>query len=460
MVRFTGSLLQYPARAALVWYAALIAAGCMLLCVPQAVAPSARPMSAIDAVFTATSAACVTGLTVRSTGNELSRFGQAVVLGLIQVGGIGIMTLTTFVALRLGARESLRHRVLLTQTLGSAERDLGIMIWKILRLVFLCEGIGFMLLALAALSGDHRDVGWARLWEPLFHSVSAFCNAGFALDDASLAPHRSDPLVNGTVIGLIVLGGIGFPVIRDVGQALRWHRLRAWQALTMHSKMMIIGTSCLLLGGAAVILSLEWNNALDRMPVGEKVLVACFQSATTRTAGFETVPMAALTNATLFFLMLLMVIGGGPCSTAGGFKVSTLMVLVCHAWSKLRGRQRVNFFRRSIAPGTLDTAMASLLLFGTVAAMALVAFLVIEQTDAPHHAGTHLFLDAAFEVCSALGTVGLSTGITPDLSPAAKSVLIVLMYLGRLGPISAFVALSQRDRRDRVEYPKEDVLIG
>ncbi|HQU43836.1 MAG TPA: potassium transporter TrkG, partial [Pirellulales bacterium] len=437
-----------------------IAGGALLLSLPQAVVGGARPLSTVDAVFTATSACCVTGLTVRSTGNELSRFGQAVVLALIQVGGIGIMTLTTFVVLRLGGRESLRHRVLLTQTLGSAERDLRIMIWKILRLVFVCEGVGFVLLALPGLGGDDYGAFGNRLWEACFHSVSAFCNAGFALDDGSLAQYRADPLVNGTVIGLIVLGGIGFPVIRDLGAAFRSRRLRGWEALTMHSKMMIIGTSGLLFGGAAVILMLEWNNILTDMPLGEKLLVACFQSTTTRTAGFETVPMAALTNATLFFLMLLMVVGGGPCSTAGGFKVSTLMVLVCHAWSKFRGSQRVNFFRRSVAPGSVDTAMAAMLLFCTVAAAALVAFLVMEQADAPHHAGQHVFLDAAFEVCSALGTVGLSTGITPALGPAAKSVLIMLMFLGRLGPISAFAALARSDRRDRVEYPKEEVLIG
>jgi trk system potassium uptake protein TrkH len=460
MVQFTGSLLQYPARVAVFWYAGLIALGATLLSLPQAVAPSARPLSAIDAVFTATSACCVTGLSVRSTGNELSRFGQAVLLTLFQVGGIGIMTITTLLALRLGARQNLRHRVLMTQSLGSAERDLRMMIWRILRLVCICEGLGFLLLMLAALATDPTRPFFAALWEALFHSVSAFCNAGFALHDASLAEHRSNPLVNATVIGLIVLGGIGFPVIRDVGESFRSRGLRGWAALTMHSKMMIVGTGSLLSGGTAVILALEWNNALTGMPLGEKLLVACFQSATTRTAGFETVPMASLTNATLFFLMLLMLVGAGPCSTAGGFKVSTLMVLVCHAWSKFRGRHEVSVFRRSIAVGTLDSAMAALILFGTLAGIALVIFLVIEQADAPHQAGSELFLDAAFEVCSALGTVGLSVGITPSLSPPAKTVLIVLMFLGRLGPISAFVALARRDRRGRVEYPKEDVLIG
>ncbi|MGH7139717.1 MAG: TrkH family potassium uptake protein [Pirellulales bacterium] len=452
MVRVSGSLVQYPARAAVVWYAGLIAGGAFVLRLPQAVVPGVQPLSTIDAVFTATSASCVTGLTVRSTGNDLSRLGQAVVLFLVQVGGIGIMTITTFVVLRLGGRQSLRQRVLLTQTLGSAERDLRIMIWRILRLVFVCEGLGFLLLALPTFTGGGTATG--GLWQAFFNSISAFCNAGLALQDASLAGSRADPLVNGTVIALIVLGGIGFPVIRDVGEALRSRKPRRWESLSMHSKMMLIGTASLLTGGAGLFLALERNNVLAGMPWGEKLLVAAFQSATTRTAGFETVPMAHLTNATLFCLMLLMIVGGGPGSTAGGFKVSTLMVLVCHAWAKLRGRRRVNFFRRSVAPHTLDSAMAASLLFTTVAAVALVCFLVIEQADAPHRAGANVFLDAAFEVCSALGTVGLSTGITPELSTSAKAVLIVLMFLGRLGPISAFVALARSDRRERVEFPK------
>jgi trk system potassium uptake protein len=462
MVRFSGSLLRYPARAALVWYAGLIFVGALLLHSPLAVVPGVHPLSMIDAVFTATSASCVTGLAVRETGSELSMFGQVVLLALVQVGGIGIMTVTTFVVLRFGGRENLRHRLIMSHTLGSAERDLRIMIWKILRVVFVFEGIGF--LSLCAHQAWRRPIAEAA-WEALFHSVSAFCNAGFSLRRSNLADFRDDPWVNLTIIGLIVTGGIGFPVLRDLGEALRSRKPGRWGRLSTHSKMMLIGTGSLLLGGALAILLLEWNNALKGMPMGERLLVACFQSTTTRTAGFETLPMNALTNATLFVFILLMIVGGGPCSTAGGFKVSTLMVLVCHAWSKIRGMNRVNIFRRSLPDVTIDGALATSLLFSVVAAMGLVALLSAEQADTSHHqrarqGGPHQFLDAAFEVCSALGTVGLSTGITPDLKPPAKAVLIVLMFLGRLGPISAFAALARSDRRDRVEYPKEEVLIG
>lgn len=457
MVTVTGPLLQFPARAAFVWYAALIAAGACLLKLPQSVVPGVEPLSWIDAVFTSTSACCVTGLSVRSAGNDLSFFGQSVLLILIQLGGIGIMTVTTFIVLRLGGRETLRHKAVVSQTLGGAKRDLRSTIWGVIRMVVACEAIGFALLAIRNL---FDEFSWRAMWAALFHSISAFCNAGFGLRDSSLADYRGDAWVNLTIMGLIISGGLGFPVISDLVENLRRKRGGLWDSLTMHSKMMLLGTAALLSLGAAAILLLEWKNALSEMPLHEKLLVACFQSTSPRTAGFETVPMASLTNATLFVIMLLMLIGGGPCSTAGGFKVSTLMVMIYHAWSRFRGYRQVSLFRRSVPRETVDAALATSLLFTAVAAVALTAFLVIEQADAPHHASQSSALGAAFEVCSALGTVGLSTGITPKLSFAAKAVLIVLMFLGRLGPISVFVALSGGRRDVRIEYPKEEVLIG
>jgi trk system potassium uptake protein TrkH len=404
MVTVTGPLLQFPARAAFIWYAALIAAGACLLKLPQSVVAGVEPLSWIDAVFTSTSACCVTGLSVRSAGNDLSFFGQAVLLILIQLGGIGIMTVTTFIVLRFGV----------SQTLGGARSDLRSTIWGVIRMVAACEAIGFVLLAARNLFDEFSS---RSLWAALFHSISAYCNAGFGLRDSSLADYRGDAWVNFTIMGLIISGGLGFPVISDLLDNSRRGRRGRWESLTMHSKMMLLGTVALLSLGAAAILLLEWNNALVDMPLYEKLLVAGFQSTTPRTAGFETVPMASLTNATLFVIMLLMLIGGGPCSTAGGFKVSTLMVMVHHAWSRFRGYRQVSLFRRSVPRETVDAALA-------------------------------------------LGTVGLSTGMTPHLSFAAKSILIVLMFLGRLGPISVFVALSGGRRDARVEYPKEEVLIG
>lgn len=455
-VKLTGPLLTYPARAAFTWYLGLIGLGTVLLLQPLATAPGRERLSVLDALFTATSAACVTGLTVRSTAHDLSLFGQAVVLGLIQLGGIGIMTVTTFFSLRFG-RESLRHRIVLAQTLGGYDSDLRTTLWNVIRLFLVCEAIGFALLALRNLMAVPS---WNGIWEALFHSISAFCNAGFALHDSSLAPHQGDVLVNLTIMALIIVGGLGFPVVSNVWRAWRDKRRQGWSELTVHTRLMLIGSAALLAGGFVAFLALEWNNALLGMPLWRKLLVASFQSTTTRTAGFETVPVAWLTSATLFTMMLLMLIGGGPCSTAGGFKVSTLAVLVCHAWSRFRGSSRVNVFRRSIAPTIVDSAMATALLFGVVGALALTGVLIADQSYTSFSESEHSFLDLAFEVCSALGTVGLSTGITPHLDDLAKLVVVVLMFLGRLGPISVFVALSVSQRRELVEYPKEEVLVG
>jgi trk system potassium uptake protein TrkH len=461
MVKFSGSLLKYPARAALGWYLGMISLGALALMTPWAVLPGVSRLSVIDAVFTSTSATCVTGLTVRSTANELSLFGQMIVLLQLQLGGIGIMTVTTFLILRFGARETVRQKVILAQSVGSAENDLRALLWSMLRLVAVCEGVGFVIMAIRnlALRPAEQSVSQA-VWEAFFHTISAFCNAGFALYDASLAPFRRDLVVNLTVMALIIIGGLGFPVVMDLRRSTRHVGLRGWEALTMHSKMILIGTAALLSFGTLIMLLLEWNNVLLGMPVWEKLVVAMFQSATTRTAGFETVQMGRLTNATLFVFMLLMLIGAGPASTAGGFKVSTFMVLVYHAWSRFRGALRVTLFRRSVAQVTVDGALATTLLFAVVTVVALVGILIVEQAHTERRNLDRLFLESAFEVCSALGTVGLSTGITPHLTTAGKAILIMLMFLGRLGPISVFVAISRSERRHRLEYPKEEVLIG
>lgn len=458
MAEFTGSVAKYPARASFVWYVALIAVGAFVLTRPDCSAPAKPPISALDAVFTATSATCVTGLSVRSTGNDFSLLGQVVILVLIQLGGIGIMTVTTYVTFTFGGRESLRQRAAAVESFGTdASRDLRWLLRSVILMTLLMEGIGFVILAIRNLF-DYPLA--TALWQALFHSVSAFCNAGFALSDESLLRYQGDPLVNLTIMGLIISGGIGFPVMIDLHRNwhLRWRKM--WDALHLHSKMMLIGTGGLIGFGTLAFLLLEWNNALQGLPLGNKLLVALFQSVTTRTAGFNTVEIGALTNATLFVVMLLMLVGAGPCSTGGGFKVSTLMVLVIRAWSTFRGFRRVNVFRRTIPTEVMARATATALVFAVVTIGALTSLLVIEQAQVPHVESQGVFLEAAFEVISALGTVGLSTGITPQLSDIGRTVIILAMFIGRLGPISVFVALSRADRSSNLEYPQEEPLIG
>jgi trk system potassium uptake protein len=325
--------------------------------------------------------------------------------------------------------------------------------------------LGFVALALRNLLDMPPRLA---LWHALFHSVSAFCNAGFSLWDSSMIQYRGDLPTNLILGSLIVLGGLGYPVLLDLRK--NWHGEWAgrWYRLAVHTKLMILGTSSLLLLGFASFLSLEWNGVLASLPIPERILAAAFHSVTCRTAGFNSIDVGALTSASLLVTILLMMVGAGPCSTAGGFKVSTLMVLILRAWTTFRGYSRINIFRRTIPSTTVEKAIATALLFGIMALIALTALLIVEQhprslsVEAPLELGTRhgAFLNTAFEVISALGTVGLSTGLTSELGGPGRLVIIVLMFMGRLGPISIFAALSRSEKDQRVAYPSEAPVIG
>ncbi len=297
-------------------------------------------------------------------------------------------------------------------------------------------------------------------WYALFHSVSAFCNAGFSTFDDSLVGHQGDLVIIPTIAGLIIAGGIGFPVMIDLRR--NWHGPWAerWENTQLHTKLVLIGTAILVAGGTVAFLVLEWNNALAGMPWWKRILVAFFQAVVPRTAGFNSVEIGALTPATLFLIILLMIIGAAPCSTGGGFKVSTMMVLALRAWTSFQGRSRVSVFRRTIPPEIFAYATTTILVYGVVACLAVTVLLVTQQADKPHTKGEGIFLDSVFEVVSAMGTVGLSTGLTPTLNGAAKLLIILMMFLGRLGPISVFAALSRSERTPGLEFPAEKPLIG
>ena len=456
LAQFTGSLVGYPARISLAAYSLTILLGGLLLTLPVSRQPDRPPVSLVDGVFTATSACCVTGLTVRSTQHDFSPFGQGVILFLIQLGGLGIMTITTLVTLQVGGQTSLRQRAVIADTLGvRSGRDLRWVAWAVLATVAVCEAVGFVVLCWATWTdGPAREVVWAAL----FHSVSAFCNAGFALGDRNLMPQAGDVPVNLAICSLIILGGLGFPVIFDVFTRLR-RREPLWQRLHTQSKMMLIGTAALLACGAVTFWGLEWEAAIAAEPLGTKLLMGLFHSTTCRTAGFNTVDYGLLSSGTLFLAIILMAIGAGPCSTGGGFKVSTFMTLVVSSWASFRGHRHVNFFRRTIPHSAVERAAATALLFAAVAIGALVTLLAIE-TGRPPADRPRWFLEALFECISALGTVGLSTGITASLSDAGKLVLVGLMLVGRLGPITAAVALSRQRRGRQIEYPEEEPLVG
>jgi len=464
MPRFAGSLTRHPARVSFFWFAGVIILGAVLLTLPfsrgERSRADNRPISPLDATFMSTSAVCVTGLAVRSVGHDFSFLGQFVIAALVQVGGIGIMTVTTFVSFSFGARESLRQRAVISETLGAGpQADLRWVLRGVLAITAVIETVGALVLAGNFMIRYGFD--WkSALWHGVFHSIAAFCNAGFGLEDDNLMKYQADPIVNLVIVGQIVLGGIGFPVILDWLRHRKMPMAERWNRLLLHSKLMIVGTTGLLVMGTCGFLILEWDNVLVDMPWWERILVSLFQSTTPRTAGFNTVDYAQLTNATLFCTMLLMLVGAGPCSTGGGFKVSTLMVLVTRAWATYHGFARVHIFRRTIPHQIVERAVATALLFTVVAVLGLTAVLVVEQSASSDKTHDSLFLDAAFECVSALGTVGLSTGLTTKLSSIGRIIIIVLMFLGRLGPLSVFIALARSEKDQRIEFASEEPLIG
>ena len=366
------------------------------------------------------------------------------------------MTITTLAAFQIGGQATLRQRAVVADTLGiKGGSDLRSVALAVFLVVAAAEFLGFVLLAWATWgSGLPGEV----LWWSAFHSVSAFCNGGFALADDSLIPFAGSLPINAIIAILVVVGGIGFPVILDVAGRLRQPG-NFWQRLTIHSKLMLLGTAVLLVVGAVSFWALEWEGTLADEPLKTRILTGLFHSVTCRTAGFNTVDYASLASPTLFLAIILMAIGAGPGSTGGGFKVSTLMTLVVSSWSSFRGLPRANFGRRTIPSTAIRRATATALLFGAVVVVAMVALLTVEARNAT--AGRpRWFLEALFECISALGTVGLSTGITSSLTDPGKIVLMTLMLLGRLGPLTAAVALGRQRTPYQPEYLEEEPLVG
>lgn len=443
-----------PAQQLLLSFAAMIGAGTLLLKLPWAVPPD-RPIGWIDALFTATSASCVTGLIVRDTGSEFTLFGQLVILALIQLGGLGIMSFSLLIAAGISGRLSLAGRELVETTLaGSGARG---ELWALLRLVFsftaVAELLGVGLLLPAFLQ---RMPPTEALWAAVFHSISAFCNAGFSLWSTSLVEWAASPWVNTVFMMLIVLGGLGFLTVYELRRA----RGR-FGPLSLHAKLVLTTTAALILAGAALILVAETGQGLSAGSLSEGVLTALFQSVTARTAGFNTVEVGTLAPATLFVLILLMYVGGSPGSAAGGVKTTTLAVLVVTAWSRLRKRRNVNAFRRTLSPLTVQNTLALALAAVAVTLAGLLVLLLLEHPAAPSSATTGRgFLAYLFETVSALNTVGLSTGVTDELQPLSRLWVTLLMYVGRLGPLTFAAALFAAGSRDDWRYPEEEVVIG
>lgn len=414
-------------------------------------------LSWLDALFTATSAICVTGLVVVDTATYFTPIGHAYIALLIQVGGLGIITFTTLLMLALGRRLSLHHQAV---SAGGAEVapdvDFRQLVRNVVRFTLALEAVGALILFVAWLP----SLGLGALGHALFHAVSAFCNAGFSTFSDNLIGFQSAPITLATVMGLIVAGGVGFLVLEELHIAWRARGRGQRVRLSLHSQLVLGTTAVVLLGGWVVCGILEWDNTLAGLGIWDRIVNALFQSVTPRTAGFNSVDYAATTDETGFITILLMSIGGSPGSTAGGLKTTTVAAIGFLALARLRGGERAHALNRTIPDDTIQRAVGLFAVsFGIVTLGILLLAVTQEQGFA---AGGPTFLHYMFEAVSAFNTVGLSMGTTDDLDAAGRWIIIMLMYVGRVGPlaIAAAISLSRATTDKGFRYAYEDVLIG
>ncbi len=454
---FTFAFRQGPARTAVASFGVVILLGTIVLASP--LSSRARTWTRpVDALFTATSAVCVTGLLVKSTPQHWSLFGQISILVMIQAGGLGIMTLGAFLAIVLQRRLSMRFESVMTDIVDSHPTE---SVWTLIRFVCLftlvAEVLGAVMLYLAW-RPSFAGAGEC-LWQSVFHSISAFCNAGFSLNDDSLMRYVDSVSVYAIFITSIVVGGIGFIVVRELMAHVRWHaagRPGRRPRLTTHSRLVLTMTGVLLAVGFLGVLVMEWNGTLLGAPLKTKLLAAAFQSVTPRTAGFNTIDMASssFAPATAFLAMILMYIGGSPGGTAGGIKTSTLGIMIASIVATLRGRSKAELFNHSVSEEIVHRVASIILL--SVCAVAAGTFLLLRTETAD-------FMDVMFDAVSAFGTVGLSTGLTgPDttMTSAGKLIITVLMFIGRLGPITLVLSVAHLKKRAAYWLPEEQILVG
>ncbi len=439
-----------PIQKILLSFILLILAGTALLKLPFA---TRSGISFVDALFTSTSAVCVTGLIVLDTAKDFTLAGQFIILLLIQLGGLGIMTFSIAILSFIGADLSIKWRFTFDSFYDAMKKlPIKSLLKKIIVYTLIIEAS--IAIALFSQFADHFTLPRA-IWHSVFHAVSAFCNAGFSTFSNSLMDYRSNYIVQ-LAIGIgIILGGLGFLVLTELAQAKRKRIKLFFGQFTLHTKFVLFITGILIIMGIGVFLVLEWHYSIRDLSIGEKLFAAFFQSVTCRTAGFNTVDIGSLRSPTLFVMMLLMFIGGSPGSIAGGIKTTTMGVIASLIYSKFRGSQQIVFWGRSLNSDTIERSTSLMILaifFITFSAFLLLTIDVFHVKDP--------FLAVLFEVTSAFGTVGLSTGITSSISDPGRVLMCLVMYIGRLGPLTLIMALTARRKRVNIEYPKEHIMIG
>jgi trk system potassium uptake protein len=419
-----------------------------------------EPLGWVDALFTATSAVCVTGLIIVDTATYFTIWGQAWILLLIQLGGLGMITFTTLIILALGRRLSLRQEVLST---GPAEItphvDYRRLTRDVVSFTFALEAVAALLLYALWIP----RFGWTgAIWHAVFHSISAFCNAGFSTFTDSLTGFQQAPVSLAVVMTLIVLGGLGFLTLEELNLRRRAEAEGRIFRISLHSRIVLITTAVLLLGGWVVYSALEWRLTLAEMPLWARPINSLFMSVTARTAGFNTIDYDAAGGGTNFFTILLMSIGGSPGSTAGGLKTTTFALLCLLAWARFRGHEITSFWGRSVPEETVQRAVGLFTVGFVVVTLAILSYVVLEMGNVGHAEAEVGFLPHMFEAVSAFNTVGLSMGVTGDLTEPGRLLTILLMYVGRVGPLTfaAAIALSRLTSHGEFRYAYEDVVVG
>jgi len=445
-----------PATLVALSFLAVIASGTILLLLPISTRPGS--ISFIDAVFTSTSAVCVTGLTVVDPGTYFTGFGQCVMLLLIQIGGLGLMTISVALFRLIGKSIPFRHRMVMQDVFAHTPRD---DIMKLVKHVVLFTALTEFLGAVFLTIRWHGEFSFLRaVYLSVFHSVSAFCNAGFSLFSDNLMRWSGDFIVNLSICGLIVIGGIGFPVLHDVylvGRGRKGKRGR----LSIQTKTVLLTTCCLIVGGALVIALLERQTLAANGSMAHRFWAPIFQSITCRTAGFNTINIGALGDATLALMILLMFIGASPGSTGGGIKTTTFALVSAFTFSRVTKRLRVNLFKKSVPDEAVARGISLVVL--SLAVIAFVVFMVLIGEAARGGGGPNAnrsFLAALFETVSAFGTVGLSMGVTAGLTAWSKVWIIVMMIIGRVGILTFSYIVIGSGATKGVEHAEESVMVG
>lgn len=435
-------------------FLAAIMLGSVLLALPIS-SRSGEPVPYLDALFTATTSTCVTGLVTLPTVSTWSAFGQIVILLLIQTGGLGVITIMSGIMLLFNRKMGIGDRLLIHDAFNlNTMSGLIKFVKNVLFGTLIIEGIGALLYMLVFVP----EFGARGIWASVFNSVSAFCNAGIdIIAENSLCDYAADPMVNIITSLLVILGGLGYIVWWDVLRVIKGRTAankRIFRHLTLHSKIVLTVTAGLIFVGALLIFIFEYDNPLTigKMPLIDKIQTALFQSVTTRTAGFASVPQENLTNASAAVSLILMVIGGSPVGTAGGIKTVTFAVLLCSTFATVSNKNSITLLGRRIPEASVKKAVAVVMTFMIICAASAVLLMASSEADA---------LDAVYEAVSATATVGLSRNLTPSLNTAGKLIITATMYFGRVGPISLAVALgSKNESQNLISEPTEEISIG